>query len=222
MSDVVLQSPGTLLLLRHAESEWNAKGVWSGITDVELSAKGRADCAQVAVALDQLALPINTAVYTDQKRTKQTLDGIAHAAVLAAAQPVLEPGFNERNYGKYTGMNKWAVQAELGEEQFNALRRGWDVPFENGETLKQVYERVVPAYESTVLPRLRQGENVLVVAHGNSLRALMKHLDAIPDTEIDKLEMLMNQIVCYTIDPTTGRQRAKRVVETGVALKSHF
>jgi 2,3-bisphosphoglycerate-dependent phosphoglycerate mutase len=214
--------PGKLLLLRHTESEWNAIGVWSGITDVELSAKGRKDCVAVAQALDEIGTPINLAVYTYQKRTKQTLDGVSVAKVLATTQQVLEPGFNERNYGKYTGMNKWQVKVELGEAQFNALRRGWNVSFENGETLKQVYERVVPAYEGTVLPQLRAGKNVLVVAHGNSLRALMKHLDSIPDDKIEELEMLMNQVVVYTIDPETGTKASKQVFDTGVDVESHF
>jgi 2,3-bisphosphoglycerate-dependent phosphoglycerate mutase len=213
---------GKLLLLRHTESEWNAIGVWSGITDVELSDKGRNDCAAVARALDELGITIAVAVYTDQKRTKQTLDGVSVATVLTEAQHVLEPGFNERNYGKYTGMNKWQVKVELGEAQFNALRRGWNVSFENGETLKQVYERVVPAYETTVLPQLRAGKNVLVVAHGNSLRALMKHLDAIPDEKIEELEMLMNQVVVYTVDAKTGLKQSKQVVDTGVNVDSHF
>lgn len=213
---------GKLLLLRHVESEWNAIGVWSGITDVELSDKGRQDCKAVAQALDELGVTIDVAVYTDQKRTKQTLDGVSHARVLAHTGQVLESGFNERNYGKYTGMNKWQVKVELGEAQFNALRRGWNVSFENGETLKQVYERVVPAYQSTVLPRLRGGENVLIVAHGNSLRALMKHLDSIPDDKIEELEMLMNQIVIYTIDPESGKKQSKQVFDTGVNVESHF
>jgi len=213
---------GKLLLLRHTESEWNAIGVWSGITDVELSDKGRNDCGAVAAAIDELGISIDVAVYTDQKRTKQTLDGVSVAAALANCTQVLEPGFNERNYGKYTGMNKWQVKVELGEAQFSALRRGWNVSFENGETLKQVYERVVPAYEATVLPQLRMGKNVLIVAHGNSLRALMKHLDAIPDDKIEELEMLMNQVVVYTVDPETGRKHSKQVYDTGVNVESHF
>jgi 2,3-bisphosphoglycerate-dependent phosphoglycerate mutase len=213
---------GTLVLLRHAESEWNAKGVWSGITDVELSEKGMADRAIVADKFDALGMPIHVAIYTDQKRTKQTLDGVAEARMLRRAEHVLEPGFNERNYGEYTGMDKWKVKEEIGPERFQAIRRGWDVPFPNGETLKEVYERVVPAYETTVLPRLQAGENVLIVAHGNSLRALMKYLDSIPDDKIAELEMLMNQLVVYHIDPTTGLQQSKEVIDTGVNIESHF
>tara|TARA_B100000508_G_scaffold2776_1_gene2127 strand:+ start:1271 stop:1927 length:657 start_codon:yes stop_codon:yes gene_type:complete len=213
---------GTLILLRHTESEWNAKGVWSGITDVELSDKGKADRAVVAKSLDELGIRIDVAVYTDQKRTKETLDGMCAAEVLAHVETVLVPGFNERNYGEYTGMDKWKVKEELGEEQFNAIRRGWDVPFPNGETLKEVYERVVPAYQTHVLPRLQRGENVLIVAHGNSLRALMKYLDSIPDGEIAKLEMLMNQMVVYQVDQASGLKINKEVVDTGVAIESHF
>ena len=214
--------PGKLILIRHAESEWNAIGVWSGITDICLSEKGQDDCVSVGEKLRNLGIKIDVAFYTEQRRTQQTLEKILPHIETPEIPKICVPGFNERNYGQYTGMDKWKVKDEVGEEEFNRIRRGWDVSFPNGETLKQVYERVVPTYESTVLPRLMAGENVLVVAHGNSLRALMKYLDDLTIEEVESLEMIMGQIVVYDINPETGRGMNKQSVESGITIESKF
>jgi 2,3-bisphosphoglycerate-dependent phosphoglycerate mutase len=213
---------GKLVLLRHTESVWNACGVWSGVTDIPLSEKGQYDCTPVGEAIKQIGFPIDVAIHTEQMRTRNTLEGILYVIGKTNVETVREPGFNERNYGEYTGMDKWKVKEELGEERFNEIRRGWDVPFPNGETLKQVYERVVPAYEQTVLPQLRAGKNVLVVAHGNSLRALMKHLESISDEEVQNLEMLMDEMVIYDIEPRTGLMQQVERRKTGISIDAHF
>ncbi len=106
---------------------------------------------------------------------------------------------NERDYGEYTGKNKWEVKDLVGEEAFNQIRRGWDVPVPGGETLKMVYERVVPFYSETILPQLREGKNILIVASGNSIRSLMKYLESISDEGISQLEMPFGQIIVYNI-----------------------
>jgi 2,3-bisphosphoglycerate-dependent phosphoglycerate mutase len=155
-------------------------------------------------------------------RTRNTLEGILSFLDRDDIDIIREPGFNERNYGEYTGMDKWKVKEALGEERFNEIRRGWDVPFPNGETLKQVYERVVPAYETTVLPRLRAGQNVLIVAHGNSLRALMKHLESIPDEAIPDVEMLMDEMVICDIDAASGLAQHVERRKTGITIDAHF
>lgn len=214
---------GKLVLLRHTESVWNACGVWSGLTDIPLSEKGQFDCSPVGDAIKHIGFPIDVAIHTEQVRTRKTLEGIlVSVGDTEGITTVLEPGFNERNYGEYTGMDKWKVKEELGEERFNEIRRGWDVPFPNGETLKQVYERVVPAYEATVLPQLRAGKNVLVVAHGNSLRALMKYLESIPDDKISDLEMLMDEMVIYDVDSETGLKQSVERRKTGISIDAHF
>lgn len=213
---------GKLVLLRHTESVWNACGVWSGVTDIPLSEKGQYDCTPVGQSVAAIGFPIDVAIHTEQVRTRKTLEGILHTIGTATPQILLEPGFNERNYGEYTGMDKWKVKETLGEERFNEIRRGWDVAFPNGETLKQVYERVVPAYERTVLPLLRSGKNVLIVAHGNSLRALMKYLESISDQAIADVEMLMDEMVIYDINPQSGRMRSVEHRKTGISIDSHF
>lgn len=213
---------GKLVLLRHTESVWNACGVWSGVTDIPLSEKGQYDCTPVGASVKNIGFPIDVAIHTEQMRTRKTLEGIMAAVGNTDTQILLEPGFNERNYGEYTGMDKWKVKEQLGEERFNEIRRGWDVPFPNGETLKQVYERVVPAYEAVVLPLLRAGKNVLIVAHGNSLRALMKYLESISDADITEVEMLMDEMVIYDVGAETGLMNHVERKKTGVTVDTHF
>jgi 2,3-bisphosphoglycerate-dependent phosphoglycerate mutase len=187
-----------------------------------LSEKGQYDCSPVGQSIREIGFPIDVAVHTEQMRTRKTLEGILDSMGPNHIDVMLEPGFNERNYGEYTGMDKWKVKEELGEERFNEIRRGWDVPFPNGETLKQVYERAVPAYQQKILPLLRSGKNVLIVAHGNSLRALMKYLENVSDEDIPKYEMLMDEMVIYDIRPDNGQMESVERRKTGISIDSHF
>jgi len=123
------------------------------------------------------------------------------AAQQFGVDTTVAPALNERDYGDYTGKNKWDMKELIGEEAFDALRRGWDVPVPGGETLKMVYSRVVPFYQQAIVPLLRDGKNVLIVAHGNSLRALVKYVDSISDEDVTHLEMLFGQIVVYDVTP---------------------
>lgn len=195
------KSFGKLLIARHAESEWNATGKWSGIRDVHLSAKGFHESALFGQALKELDIPIDVAYCSEQIRSRETLEGMLNASQQFDVDITVSPAINERDYGEYTGKNKWDMKELIGEEAFNELRRGWDVPVPGGETLRMVYERVVPFYKETVLPQLKEGNNVLIVAHGNSLRALMKYIESIGDEAVQDLEMLFGQIVIYDVTP---------------------
>jgi D-lactate dehydrogenase len=190
---------GKLLVVRHAESEWNATGQWSGIRDVHLSAKGFREAAQFGQALKELDMPIDVAYCSEQIRSRETLEGMLNASQQFDVDITVSLALNERDYGEYTGKNKWDMKELIGEEAFDKLRRGWDVPVPGGETLKMVYQRVVPFYKETVLPLLTHGKNVLLVAHGNSIRALMKYLESISDEDVSHLEMLFGQIIVYEV-----------------------
>ncbi|MDQ5954625.1 MAG: 2,3-bisphosphoglycerate-dependent phosphoglycerate mutase, partial [Patescibacteria group bacterium] len=107
---------------------------------------------------------------------------------------------NERDYGDLTGKDKWKIREEYGEEQFLKWRRGWDTPPPNGESLKDVYSRLIPYFESTIVPQLKEEKNVIIVAHGNSLRALVKYLENISDEIIPSLEIATGEIYLYQID----------------------
>lgn len=186
-----------LLLVRHGESEWNALGKWTGWTDVSLSEKGREEARKAADAIKDI--PITVLYSSPLARARQTLDEIVH--VLGVQLPVrTSEALKEKNYGDYTGKNKWEVKKEVGDEEFLKIRRSWDYRTPNGESLKDVYDRVVPFYKSDILPLLEKGENVLITSHGNTMRALVKYLDSIPDDQISSLEIGTGEVYVYDID----------------------
>ncbi len=191
---------GKLLVVRHAESEWNATGQWTGITDVHLSEKGFKQSALLGQSLKNIGIKVDIAFCSEQIRTRETLEGVLNASQQFDVDITPNSSLNERDYGDYTGKNKWEIRDLLGEEAFNDIRRGWDVPVPNGETLKMVYERVVPFYLDKILPLLAEGKNVLIVAHGNSIRALMKFIESIDDSDVGELEMIFGQIVIYSLN----------------------
>lgn len=206
------KSRGKLLLARHGESEWNATGNWTGHTDVHLSDKGFKDAAKLGRALKETDIPIDISYCSELIRARETLQGMLDASQQFDVDIITSPAINERDYGDYTGKNKWEVKEQVGEEKFNAIRRGWDDPIPGGETLKMVYERAVPFYQETVLPRLLAGENVLLVAHGNSIRALVKYLDTISDTDVESLEMIFGEILMYEVSED-GLNEKKTVID---------
>lgn len=125
------------------------------------------------------------------------MDGIL--SVLGVSIPVVEtPALNERDYGVFTGMSKQQVKAELGEEEFFLIRRGWDHPIENGETLKRVHDdRIVPFHLESVLPALQQGSTTLVVSSNNPLRAYVKYIEGISDEEVGTIELGTAEVRIY-------------------------
>ena len=166
---------GILVLVRHGESEWNALNKWTGWTDVGLSEKGKEEAKHAAILVKDISF--QKAFTSTLKRAQQTLELMLSELGLTAIPVVKDHALDERNYGVFTGKNKLEIKSQLGEEEFLKLRRGWDYPIAQGESLKDVYTRVVPYYEQTILPLVKNGEHVLVAAHGNSLRALMKYLE---------------------------------------------
>jgi D-lactate dehydrogenase len=209
------KSIGKLVIVRHAESEWNATGRWTGIRDIHLSEKGFHQSGQLGRKVKALNIPLDIAFCSQQIRTRETLEGILDASQQFDVDITREAALNERDYGEYTGKNKWEMKELIGEEAWNAIRRGWDTPIPDGETLKMVYERVVPFYENTLLPLLLAGKNVIIVAHGNSIRALMKYIESISDEEIGTLEMLFGQIVIYDVDEN-GKYKEKNITQIDI------
>src|SRR3989344_2269732 len=196
-----------LVLVRHGESTWNAKGIWTGWQDPPLSLKGMEEAKQAGELLRDIRFDL--AYPSDLFRAQQPLSKIKKT--LGAEISTIETlTLRERNYGDYTGKNKWEIEKELGEDGFKKLRRGWNVPIPNGETLMDVYNRVVPYYKSAILPHLKRGENILVSAHGNSLRALVKYLDGLTDSEVENLEIATGEIIIYQIDEN-GKVTSKEI-----------
>lgn len=188
-----------LVLVRHARSEWNAKGMWTGWTDIGLSEHADEEVAALATQLPPIEFHI---AYTSTlRRATETLRKLKERLGITNLSTMAHEALNERNYGAFTGKNKWEVRAEIGEEAFQRLRRGWDVPVPDGESLKDVYDRVVPYYENTILPVIEEGKNVLIVAHGNSLRALMKHLEGLDEAAVADAEIGVAEARIYEVDP---------------------
>ncbi len=205
---------GILAITRHAESEWNQLGKWTGLTDVDLTDKGKLDAEEVGTLLKDMTFDV--VLTSEQRRTHQTLQGILKGSEHAEVEHTINGAINERDYGDLTGKNKWEVQEEIGEAAFTGIRRGWDYPVPGGETLKDVFDRVVPYFDAEVLPLLKQGKNVLMVAHGNSLRALMKHLEDISEEEIATVEMPFGHVHLYHIDEQGSvTEKETRSVSTG-------
>ena len=147
------QKSGILVISRHAESEWNLLGKWTGWTDVNLTEKGYREAVMLGEQLRDITF--NEAYTSELKRTHQTCDGILEGKGDQIDLPrITAKELNERDYGDLTGKNKWEVKNEIGEEAFNGIRRGWDYPVPGGETLKDVYARAVPYLQTEISPRL--------------------------------------------------------------------
>jgi len=215
----------TLVLLRHGESTWNAENLFTGWVDVGLSDKGRQEAANAGILLRDAGLRpavLHTSVLA---RAIQT----AHLALESAGLlwlPVRRSWrLNERHYGALQGKNKAQTRQEFGDEQFMLWRRSYDVPppplpdddpfsqagdaryallppelLPRTECLLDVLKRMLPYWHDAIIPDLAAGQPVLVVAHGNSLRALVKHLDGIGDAEIAELNIPTGIPLAYELD----------------------
>ena len=201
-----------LVLVRHGQSAWNALGLWTGQEDVELTEQGRVEARAAAENLREITL--HKAYTSNLSRAKQTLDEIKNALGHTELETTHHEALNERHYGDYQAKNKWEIKDSIGDEAFTKLRRSWDYPVQNGETLKDVHARVLPYYEQTILKDLKDGKNVIVAAHGNSLRALMKHLDKVDDDHVHELEIGTGEVVMYEIDEN-GDATTKKVLNSG-------
>jgi len=206
--------PGRLIFIRHAESTWNALGKWTGVTDIHLTPKGRREAVKLGEAIQDI--DVHHAYTSKQIRAIETLLHMMETAQhLRDAPYERTEHLNERDYGDYTGLNKWEVLEQLGEETFAKIRRGWDHPIPNGETMRMVHERAVPFYKEHILPKLRDGQNVLIVSHGNTIRSLIKYLERISDEDIAGLEMPFGQILLYHVDED-GMHHSKEVRQADI------
>lgn len=167
---------GYLVLLRHGQSQWNLENRFTGFHDVELSEQGRKEAAQAGAQIAQAGIKFDTVFTSTLKRAAST----AEIALENAGQGNLIAGMirhddlRERDYGDLTGLNKDETKEKYGEDQVHIWRRSYDVQPPGGESLQDVVEkRVRPYYQSVIKPLVDKGENILIAAHGNSLRALL-------------------------------------------------
>jgi 2,3-bisphosphoglycerate-dependent phosphoglycerate mutase len=202
---------GKLILARHHESEWNKLGKWTGNHDSHLTDYGFEKSEDMGLLIKDFK--IDQAFASMEVRSIETLSCMLNICERYAVPTEHSAALNERDYGDYTGRNKWEMEKMLGEEEFNAVRRDWDHPVPNGETLKMVYERSVPFFLEKILPPVKEGKNTLVVAHGNSLRSLTKYIENISDENIAQVEFPFGAIVIYDLDEN-GHMLHKEIRQT--------
>ena len=188
---------GHLVLVRHGESVWNEKGIWTGWQDIPLTEKGRYEAKLAAKAVFDIEFDL--LVTSDLKRAFETLEIIKEELKIFHLPTVKHEAYKERHYGIFTGKSKWEIKRDLGEEKFKRIRRGWDEAIPEGETLKDVYDRTIPHFLNNIFPKLLEGENVLIVAHGNTHRAIIKHLENLSAVEISEIEMATGEVIVYQI-----------------------
>jgi 2,3-bisphosphoglycerate-dependent phosphoglycerate mutase len=189
---------GKLILARHHESEWNKEGRWTGNRDRHLTEYGFKKSEDMGLLIKDIA--IDQAFASMQVRSIETLSSMLNICERYEVPTEHSNALNERDYGIYTGKNKWDMEEALGEADYKDLRRAWDRPIPNGESLKMVSERAVPYFLNAIMPKVREGKNVLVVAHGNSCRVLIKYIENISDINIANVEMPFGSILIYDVD----------------------
>jgi 2,3-bisphosphoglycerate-dependent phosphoglycerate mutase len=178
-----------LVLVRHGQSDWNLKNLFTGWRDVDLTEKGVAEAHEAGRKLKAQGIKFDVAFTSVLKRAQRTLD-LMLAELGQTTIPVLkDQALNERDYGDLVGLNKDDARKKWGEEQVHIWRRSYDVAPPGGESLRDTAARVLPYYIREILPRVLRGERVLVSAHGNSLRALVMVLDKHTPETITKLNL---------------------------------
>ncbi|CAM4523600.1 2,3-diphosphoglycerate-dependent phosphoglycerate mutase [Corallococcus exiguus] len=185
-----------LALVRHGQSLWNLENRFTGFVDVPLTEQGRAEARKAADALQDVKFDV---AYTSAlSRAQQTLAILLEA--LKQTPPVIrDAALNERHYGDLQGLNKADAAKEFGEKQVHVWRRSFDVPPPNGESLEMTAKRVLPFFDRAIAGDLRQGKNVLVVAHGNSNRSLVMRLDKLSGETVVGLELATGVPLVYEI-----------------------
>ena len=215
-----------LILVRHGQSQWNLENRFTGWWDVDLTEKGVAEAlAAGRLMADKGVLP--TVAFTSfQTRAIKTLHLVLEGLGRLWIPETKDWRLNERHYGGLTGLDKAETAAKHGDDQVKIWRRSFDIPppvlnsgsefdlgrdpryagipIPNTESLKDTIARVLPYYESAIAPQLKAGETVIIAAHGNSLRALVKHLSGISDDEITGLEIPTGQPIVYELDSNLG------------------
>ena len=186
-----------LVLVRHGQSEWNAKNLFTGWKDPKLTDLGIQEAIKAGDLLETRNLKFDLMFTSDLFRAQETgrliLEQMNHADI----QVIKDQSLNERNYGDLAGLNKDEAREKWGEEQVHIWRRSFDVPPPGGESLKNTAERVLPYFELEIMPKVKEGLNILIAAHGNSLRALVMELEKISSEEIVKLEIATGDPLTY-------------------------
>jgi 2,3-bisphosphoglycerate-dependent phosphoglycerate mutase len=187
-----------LVIFRHGQSLWNLENRFTGWVDVDLSEKGISEAENAGLKLK--GYKFDFAYSSALKRAQDTLTLVLRSAGHVPLQPIYNEALNERMYGDLQGLDKEETAKKYGVEQVKIWRRSFDVPPPNGESLKDTAARVLPYFESEIVPKLKSGKNVVIAAHGNSLRALIMYLEKMTPDEILEFEIATAQPRLYELD----------------------
>lgn len=190
-----------LVLVRHGQSEWNKRNLFTGWRDVELSERGIDEARRAGRALKEAGFTFDIAFTSALKRAQATLDIILEELGQSDIPIERDQALNERDYGDLAGLNKDDARERWGEDQVHIWRRSYDTRPPGGESLKDTAERVLPYYEEKILPLVEAGKDVIVSAHGNSLRALIMQLDGLTREDITQLNLATGVPIVYKVNP---------------------
>ncbi len=203
---------GTLVLVRHGQSEWNLKNLFTGWRDPDLSPLGHEEAKAAGAKINAKGFKFDIAYTSVLIRAQRTCQYILDGVGQSSLKTIKNMALNERDYGELSGLNKDDARAKWGEEQVHIWRRSYDVPPPGGESLKDTGARVWPYYLHDIQPHVLRGETVLVAAHGNSLRALIMALDGLTGEQIVKQELATGVPVIYKLN-ADSTVKSKEVLE---------
>ena len=190
-----------LILVRHGQSEWNAKNLFTGWKDPGLTDQGVSEAKNAGKLILEQNIEFDV-MYTSMLSRAQKTGDIILTVLNHKEIPIIKnEALNERHYGSLSGLNKDDARKKWGEEQVHIWRRSFDIPPPDGESLKDTADRVLPYFETEIMPKVMSGSSILIAAHGNSLRALIMKLDSISPEDIVKLEIPTGAPIQYEFAP---------------------
>ena len=189
-----------LVLVRHGQSEWNEKNLFTGWKDPKLTPRGVDEAIKAGKELKEAGYSFDKMFTSDLFRAQDTGRIILEQMDIPSIEVIKDVSLNERNYGDLAGLNKDEARKEWGEDQVHIWRRSFDIPPPGGESLRDTADRVLPYFRENIIPELIQGLNILVAAHGNSLRALVMELEEISSEKIVELEISTGVPLVYKFE----------------------
>ncbi|MBI3322707.1 MAG: 2,3-bisphosphoglycerate-dependent phosphoglycerate mutase [Candidatus Omnitrophica bacterium] len=201
----------TLVLVRHGQSQWNLENRFTGWVDVPLTDNGRAEAREAGRLIAGLGVRFDLCFTSVLSRAIETLSIMLKELKQEGLPVVKDQALNERHYGDLQGLNKDETRKKFGDEQVKLWRRSYDVAPPNGESLKDTAARTLPYFDSRILPEMKAGKNVLVSAHGNSLRSIVMELDHLTPEQVVALELPTGVPLRYEFN-ADGTVRSKQVL----------
>jgi 2,3-bisphosphoglycerate-dependent phosphoglycerate mutase len=189
----------SLVLVRHGQSEWNEKNLFTGWKDPGLTTKGVEEAKSAGIQLRTKGFQFDVMFTSDLLRAQKTGEIILKELGASNLPVVQNQALNERDYGDLSGLNKDEARKKWGDNQVHIWRRSFDIPPPGGESLKDTAERVLPYFKKEIFQQLLEGKNILIAAHGNSLRSLVMELDQLTEEQVVKLEIATGDPIYYEI-----------------------